>query len=117
MGPIQQVTRALCLAACVALGGGCITVHRDADGNLMSIDMKLPDAVAQRGILRICNVKELSGRAQHEELPDFFLDGETCQRALRPALAFDSDVDGFGALVVFFCKGMNAGKKDNQAQE
>ena len=40
MGRLQQVTAACGLAACVALGSGCITVHRDADGKLKSVDMK-----------------------------------------------------------------------------
>ena len=41
MGRLQQVA-ALGLAACVALGGGCIHVHRDAEGNLKAVDLKAP---------------------------------------------------------------------------
>ena len=41
MGRLQQVA-AFGLAACVALGGGCIHVHRDAEGKLKGIDAKAP---------------------------------------------------------------------------
>lgn len=44
MGRVQQVTGALGLVACVALGGGCIHVHRDADGKLKSISANALDA-------------------------------------------------------------------------
>ena len=44
MGRVQQVTGVLGLVACVALGGGCIHVHRDADGKLKSISANALDA-------------------------------------------------------------------------
>lgn len=46
MGRFQQVTSAFGFAACVALGGGCIHVHRDADGNLKSVNLKAPETRA-----------------------------------------------------------------------
>ena len=50
MGRFQQVTSVLGLATCVALGGGCIHVHRDADGNLKSVNVTGPEVLSVRAV-------------------------------------------------------------------
>lgn len=60
MGRLQQVAVALGLAACAALGGGCITVHRDAEGKLKSVDMKVPDGPKAPEAVVDPNVKQAS---------------------------------------------------------
>lgn len=49
MGRIQlrQVIRALGLTACLAGGGGCITVQTDAEGRLKSVSVGEPPAIAK----------------------------------------------------------------------
>src|SRR6266436_10401027 len=76
--------------------------------------MILAHAVAQLQILWTVHVEELRPHPDHEELTNFFFQGELAQGLLRPFFAVTIKMNGARVLIFFFGEAGQAEGKEQQ---